>query len=302
MNFKISAIIICSLIMTTCVPPSSYQTYQRQTMTSTHRYELFVKDISGNPIEGAEIDYTTERDFNEYDSGKVSATPDGKIALRVSHTDTPILDEVQFSSSIKYKISKDGYYTLSGNRSIIYSSNKSVTESATLLKPIDYIEPNFLSSSEGKALKVNILRFIDLIRLQSLLADAYLKPQSISVIEFKEKNYLHFSFISTSVYNSLRLNKYDIGKRLFDEVVRKVLNPLNEYISDPKAFYGYDLEVIGHTKNFTNEYATGQPIEYRFMMPEKIVKKYKDKDISGQQVLDSSIVLMDDERTELKLQ
>jgi len=38
------------------------------------------------------------------------------------------------------------------------------------------------------------------------------------------------------------------------------------------------------------------------MIPEKIVRQYKNKDISGQQVLDASVILMDGERIELKLQ
>lgn len=83
------------------------------------------------------------------------------------------------------------------------------------------------------------------------------------------------------------------------------MNPLNDHISNPKMFYGYDLKVIGYTKNFADkysEYSAGTPIEYRFMIPEDIVRKYKNKDISGQVVLDSSIILMDDERIELKLQ
>jgi len=60
--------------------------------------------------------------------------------------------------------------------------------------------------------------------------------------------------------------------------------------------------VIGYTKDFTEEYSTAKPIEYRFMIPENVVRKYKNKDISGQQVLNASVILMDDERIELKLQ
>lgn len=104
------------------------------------------------------------------------------------------------------------------------------------------------------------------------------------------------------VFNSLKLDKYDIGKKVFDEIIRKILSPLNDYIGDSELFYGYDLAVTGHTKSFAEETAVSEDIEYRFMIPESIVSKYKDKDISGQQVLDSSIILMDDERVEFRLQ
>jgi len=109
-------------------------------------------------------------------------------------------------------------------------------------------------------------------------------------------------FTNINVYNSLKLDKYDIGNRLFDEVVRRVLSPLNEYIADSDLFYGYDLTVIGHTKSFADEYVAAEPVEYRFIIPESIVRQYKNKDITGQQVLDASVILMDDERIELKLQ
>ena len=80
------------------------------------------------------------------------------------------------------------------------------------------------------------------------------------------------------------------------------MNPLNEYVGSSDLFYGYDLTVIGYTKSFIEENATEKPIEYRFLIPAKVVTQYKNNDISGQQVLDTSVILMDDERIELKLQ
>lgn len=85
-------------------------------------------------------------------------------------------------------------------------------------------------------------------------------------------------------------------------MVRKVLSPLNEHIAKTDQFYGYDITVVGYTRNFIDKNASETPITFRFMIPEKIVRQYKNKDISGQQVLDASVILMDDERIELKLQ
>ena len=147
-----------------------------------------------------------------------------------------------------------------------------------------------------------MIRFTDLIILESRLTKSTLKFSSIDLVTFKEKKYLQFEFNNLNVFNSLKLDKYDIGKEIFDEVIRKILNPLNDYIGDSELFYGYDLSVTGHTKSFAKETAVSEDIEYRFMIPESIVSKYKDKDISGQQVLDSSIILMDDERVEFRLQ
>ncbi|MEQ1838436.1 MAG: hypothetical protein ABL858_08930, partial [Candidatus Nitrotoga sp.] len=60
--------------------------------------------------------------------------------------------------------------------------------------------------------------------------------------------------------------------------------------------------IYGHMKSFADKAAVSEKIEYRFLIPQEIVKKYKDKDISGQQLLDASVILMNDERIELKLQ
>jgi hypothetical protein len=84
--------------------------------------------------------------------------------------------------------------------------------------------------------------------------------------------------------------------------IRKILNPLNNAISSPNAFYGYDLVIYGYSKSFADESSHPDKIEYRFLMPQDAVRKYKEKDISGQQLLDASVILMNDERIELKLQ
>ena len=93
-----------------------------------------------------------------------------------------------------------------------------------------------------------------------------------------------------------------LGKMSFDEIVLKALTPLNEYIGESKLFYGYDISFSSSSRNFADRYATPESIEYRFLIPKEIVKKYKNNDITGQKVLDASIVFMNNERIELKLQ
>lgn len=287
---------ICSCARYSSIPSSS------DINVSTHKYILTVKDTSGKSIEGAEISYTIEKNHKVIERGEFITKSDGKFTIEVSHSYRKSLyhDNVKFSSSLKYGIKKQGFYTKNGY-DIIYDSDRTKTILVTLLKPVDYLHPNFLPSKEGELLKDNILKFIDLIILKSLLVKAELKPRSINIIKFKDKNYLEFEFKSLYEYNSLRMSKYDIGKNLFDEVIRKVLTPLNDYISDPKIFYGYSLKIIGYTRDFSKDYLVAMPITYQFLLPEAMVRKYKNKDISGQQLLDSSIILMDNDRIELKL-
>lgn len=225
---------------------------------------------------------------------------------------------VDFNTRFDYEVNADGYYVKSGSlssdygsidKATSYSPEKSRSKSSNpvkavvkLYKPIDYFAPEFVLLDKDDKLKAKIYRFLDIIKMQGYLSDAYLKYRSINVTEFKGKKYIKFDFDSGITYNSIKLNKYDIAKNLFDDVIRKILNPLNDNISDPKRFYGYDLTVIGSTKSFADKYASTKQIVYRFYIPENAVKSYKDKDISGQQLIDKSVILMDDERIDLKLQ
>jgi len=278
-----------------------YSTVQQQKPTVLHQYELSVVDVDGHPLEGVKIEYTLKDDDKMVKSSSYTTASDGLLRESLIVTTNPsYLYFTIYKSKFEFKASKDGYYSKSGNMSLC---DKPVNKGKiTLIRPIDYFNKDFASTISDADLKTRVLSFIDLIILQSLIAESVLETQSVNLVSFKDKNYLQFKFTNVNVYNSLKLDKYDIGKRLFDEVIRKVLSPLNEYIGNSNLFYGYDLTVVGYTKSFAEEYATGKPIEYRFMIPESVVRKYKNKDISGQQVLDASVILMDDERIELKLQ
>lgn len=282
-------------------------TVPRQPPTVLHQYELSVVDVDGNPLEGVKIEYTMKDDKRVVKASSYTTTTDGLLREKLIVTSDPsyyIL--TTYKSVLEFKASKDGYYPKSGNMSSEYGQKYSLRpvekDKIRLIRSIDYFNKEFASTLSDVTLKTRILSFIDLIILQGLVTESVLETQSVNLVSFKGNSYLQFKFTNVNVYNSLKLDKYDIGKRLFDEVIRKVLSPLNEHVAVSNLFYGYDLTVVGHTKSFADKYAIGKPIEYRFMIPEKIVRQYKNKDISGQQVLDASVILMDDERIELKLQ
>jgi hypothetical protein len=238
----------------------------------------------------------------------LTTVSNGEVSVSVMATADPQYNFLKtYKTEFKYKVSKEGYYDKSGSLDSKYGEEYSLdgslkSEKVTLIKPTDYFEPTFLISPEGATLKVKILSFIDILKLQSFLSDSYVEVQAIGLVSFKEKKYLTFKFINTPTYNSLRVNKYDLAKALFDEVIRKILTPLNDNLGDATSFFGYDLSIVGHTRSFAEEYSLSSSIVYRFLIPKDTVLKYKDKDISGQQVLDQSIILMDDERIDLKLQ
>jgi hypothetical protein len=120
------------------------------------------------------------------------------------------------------------------------------------------------------------------------------------VYEFKGDKYIELNLKSTVVYNSLKSDKYDIGKNLFGELVVKILDSLVMVEDDDIS--GVNLRVTGYTKSFADKDASNTTIKYDFIMKKEIIRKYKDKDITSQKLLDESVILMDNERTELRLQ
>lgn len=318
-----------------CVPEANYDPYTSKRKTQDpsqrerpagieHTYELQVVDINDKPIAEAMVKFYIEMYKEKIVKDSIAYTDsEGKLLQKVivtpDHRDS---SGNSYSSFLGYQVTKEGYFPKEGGLGSFYNGRPVVpylarrlypdlianieteiqSKTIKLVRPIDYFRPSFLSSQVGIQLKGKILPFIGMIIIEGIISNSSMETQSINLIEFKGKKYLKFKFVNTNVYNSLRLTKYDIAKILFDEVIRKILDPLNYHISDPTQFYGYDLTILAGTKSFARKSDTPTLIEYRFIIPQATVRKYKDKDISGQDVLNESIILMDDERIELKLQ
>jgi len=287
---------------------------------SQHEYKIIVLDVDGNPLEGVRMDYefgsgdtVTKNTSITNSNGELNVNIPAKSYSKFDRFDT-LTDILRYSSEYKselnYIISKDGYCPKSGKLSKTKSDlfyyiallRQVKPDVLILTRPIDYFNKEFISKLSNVKFKNKIIDFINAIMLEDILSESVIETYSINLLPFKGNNYLSVKFTELNVYNSLRLNKYDIGKQLFDKVVVKILSPLNKYIIESNKLYGYYLIVVGHTKSFIEENATAESIEYKFIIPKKIVRQYKNNDISGQQLLDASIILMDNERIELKLQ
>lgn len=320
-------ILVATLAVTTLIAIPQANAYTNV----IHSYELLIKDINEQPVEGAAVSFSTYIK-DQPGSTKIECVTDAKGICKAEIEVAPkcnprtktfvtmpmscgtVSDDAakgyvhvyseDYKSSVSYSVGKEGFYSNSGKLTSSYGSKYSytkenpVTDSVVLYKPVDYLSEVFID----RKLREQALKFISLIRRQSLIVDADIMLRSTGTSTFKEKKYFQMKINTTTTFNSLKLDKYGIAKRLFDDSIRKILSPLNDNISNPKSFYGYDLIIYGYTKSFADEDASPEKIEYRFLIPQNTVKRYKDKDISGQQLLDASVILMNDERIELKLQ
>ncbi len=302
----------CAAPPTRTYTPSYSPPPEPANTTWTHEYQVKVVDVDGAPLVGATVKLSAESKSSTPRSEDCvtdaqGACPPFKFEV---NRDATLRYVTSYMSSFTAAAEKSGYYAKKGSGFSTHGSSTSVgsisnpvqTVTVRMIKPIDYLEDSLVKSAADADLRGRVLTFLDAIRVQGFLNEAEVMLKGIGVSEFKGKKYLRVKVNSTSTFNSLKLNKYDVGKRLFDDTVRKMLNPLNDAIAAPRAFHGYDLVVYGHSKSFADKDAKADKLEFRFLMPEASVRKYKEKDISGQALLDASVLLLDDERIDMKLQ
>ena len=303
------------LALSGCAAPQIYTPYSQPQQTfnpgiASHNYTVTAVDTLGKPAKGANVEWKTKANKSEQ---TYTATTDDNgistITLTVEPVKSTSISWADYQSEATYSVKKEGYFTTSGRLSenSYYSSSGAREPSpksakALMVRPIDYLSSNFAQEKQFAQLRGKVLDFLALIRLESILNEADLKIGGVKLQDFKGKRYLTLELSSDNVFNSLKLDRYAIGKKVFDETVRKTLNPLNDKISDQKLFYGYNVIVNTRIKSFSEEYATGNALRYEFMMPQASVRSYKDKNISGQKLIDDSIVLLNDERIDLKFQ
>lgn len=304
-----------ALVAGCAVPPSrTYATVAAAPIAPasvTHRFAVEVKDSAGRPVAGSTVKFSPGKESTTKGEAKdCIADAQGRCEYSVEAGRSPDYGRYvdSYSSMVEYRVEKSGFFLKTGKIFNGFGDKTSGTISpvksstVTIYTADDYMADGFGSKPADRELREKAIRFLMLIRLQSLLNEAEVPLKAFNTSDFKGKRYFQLKLNSTTQYNSLKLNKYDIGKQLFDESLRKVLSPLNDHISNPKAFYGYDMIINGYSKSFTDKNAVAEKIEYRFLMPQDAVKRYKDKDISGQQLLDASVILMNDERIDMKLQ
>lgn len=191
------------------------------------------------------------------------------------------------------KVEKEGFY-ISENESV-----SPINNTVTLIKPEDYFKASIMED-QFKGVREQLKIVLSGLRVKSYLTDASLDYHSIGIYEFKGSKYIELNVKSTNVYNSIKLNKYDIGKKLYETTIVKLLDYLS--LINDKTVAGVNVRIEGSTKNFMNENDTPTKIKYDFIMKTEEIKNYKNKDITSQRLLDNSVILMDNERVELKLQ
>lgn len=279
-----------------------------------HVYNAYVTDMDGRPIQGVRVDYKVyDARYPLVDSKSYITGPDGLIVAKTN----AIQSGIYTNSVLEYTLSKPGYYEKSGKLDMRqkYRPNEVITSEARIVleAPTDYFNKDILKEMDRsqviKEFSEHVLAIIEPLKVVAGAATARILPRSIGFSSFKGKKYMTIALVSGFEYNTNKLDIYDVGKLLFDSLIRKLLTPLNSEMPDLKKLYGYDISVTTSRRDFFRKPTypefttpTGEPVTYRYLLPMESVERYKNKDITGQDLIDSSYILMNDERIGVRLQ
>lgn len=112
---------------------------------------------------------------------------------------------------------------------------------------------------------------------------------------FKEKKYLLSSYLDTRAYNSNRVNQAERIARTIQEYF-PVIKGKEESLLSLKEIDGLKLEVKIAFRDFVDKSSRTQYDELKFYVPKDVLKLFVDADITDQELVDKSIILLNDNR------
>lgn len=164
-------------------------------------------------------------------------------------------------------------------------------------RPSDYF-CKVLKEPESQIFARNLDSWVRAIRLNSWARKSDLRE--ICRGSFKGRQHVSLTLEHNVKYNELKLNNYGIGVLVFDEVVRKTLKTLVS-ASGSLPVDGFKISVKTQKSNFADNFSPTEWLEYDYYFPKSLVAKYVEADISGQALVNGSIVLLNGERIDLDL-
>jgi len=119
---------------------------------------------------------------------------------------------------------------------------------------------------------------------------------------FKEKPYVEVKINYLVTYNTLKVSMYDAASMTFDEIVTKLAKKLSTDFKKQDKIAGFIFNVTYTNKDFLEKYDMPRYVTNEFILPKDACRKYADLDITNQDLINQSIVLVDGERISLNLQ
>lgn len=119
---------------------------------------------------------------------------------------------------------------------------------------------------------------------------------------FKNKEYVEVKANYLVTYNTLKVSMYDAASMTFDEIVKKLAIKIMTDFKKQDAIAGFIFKVTYTNKDFSEKNDWPRNVTNEFILPKEACGQYAALDITNQDLIDHSIVLVDGERIALRLQ
>ena len=118
-------------------------------------------------------------------------------------------------------------------------------------------------------------------------------------IPFHAALYLQLS-VTTTLPETAAGSQYRLAALAFDQHIAHLIRPALAYFKDRDDFDGIDFSTSLRLAG--DQSSQGSPVAVEFIFPLKLLRAYADFDVTGQQLIDGSFVLINGERVTLSLQ
>jgi len=199
---------------------------------------------------------------------------------------------------------------LLSDRFSILSKNETFSISDDYLGSIDSVRKNHTTEAKKINEKTELISTIKNSNIFCLLLKkdftVFENSKDVSIkrmseVRYKNSEYLNLDLLHLNILNNanIKLNDhYKISRYLFDNIVRLGLRTFADVLYTNKTD-GIAFNVLSSEKNFVRK-DDSDFVQYQFYLPKKEILQYINDDITGQQLADSSYILVDGERIELR--
>lgn len=286
-----------------------------------HEYLYQVVDRHNRPVRGALVSAklpVAAVTSAATDNGKIQCTTDleGKCALVLPVLMRPIAPQsaaggqrphnattFSYDTSLTATVTARGFSAAPDLAAIsAKQASAQVTRKITLPTPLDYICPELNDPRNAK-----VTTALEKWAVPMVMAglEREVRLNNLCVEQFKGNQYLTLGFDHSYTFNQAKLNQYGIGARIFDEVIRKILSSgttMAEKLSlEGISANGYAFKIKAKSSNLADQASAPRILNYVFYLPRQLAKRYRESDVSGQQLINGSVVLLDGERIDLDL-
>lgn len=244
-------------------------------------------------------------------SANISKSPEGKYLVNNSEIKPvpfPIIatykvDEVEVS---KKKPTRILLKSLENQIELTFSGDLNLQDvlSNILYKGTaeTFVDSDYFRKIESKVLPTifNGLDSIPFEAQRSLMHDVDYYILAYGISKFKDKDYLRIKYTDDSVYNTLQLNQAERNARETETAIKK-LKAVYERTGKVKEVAGIKVETAIASKSFLDKYGKAKEEKYELYVPFDLLKKFIDAEITNQDLVDGSIILVEGNRVKINL-